>query len=370
MAIGWVVSSVWFPELSLLYSDRFEKLNEYNYNQWHKNMPARLHKRACWRHVKDEVKEPTGSDAASLTKVDEWKKQMDIAAGELWSCIDESQQIHVDGKEDDPVAMWKALEAAHVQKKAITRFSAYTNLLHVTKQPDESLQSLIERTSSAMSAAKLARPDDYTIDKLDGDLQIMALLEALPEEYAILKTNLLLRDSLTLLDVKIAFTTEGAQRQHNASEALQVKASPAVAHVAAGTPPGKPEEQLCVLHPASKEVKHLLKDCSLYKNILKSGKGLPGKQQHKPSAANTTKEEDFPATAQFAGDASPSTLSQLSNSDCSLCPDSGATSHMIPHRAWFLDYKAFRIPIKLADGPFIYSAGIGLELDLSNSSQN
>ena len=39
--------------------------------------------------------------------------------------------------------------------------------------------------------------------------------------------------------------------------------------------------------------------------------------------------------------------------------DSGATSHMTPHRHWFHQYKPFRTPICLADKKVVYSAGIG-----------
>ena len=39
--------------------------------------------------------------------------------------------------------------------------------------------------------------------------------------------------------------------------------------------------------------------------------------------------------------------------------DSGATSHMTPHRHWLRNYKQCHIPIKLADDTIIYSAGIG-----------
>ena len=39
--------------------------------------------------------------------------------------------------------------------------------------------------------------------------------------------------------------------------------------------------------------------------------------------------------------------------------DTGATSHMTPHRHWFKTYFPYVIPIKLADGSFIYSAGKG-----------
>lgn len=39
--------------------------------------------------------------------------------------------------------------------------------------------------------------------------------------------------------------------------------------------------------------------------------------------------------------------------------DSGASSHMSYHREWFLNYKSYSVPIKLADHTIIYSAGIG-----------
>ena len=39
--------------------------------------------------------------------------------------------------------------------------------------------------------------------------------------------------------------------------------------------------------------------------------------------------------------------------------DTGATSHMTPHNHWFHDYAPYVVPINLADGKVIYSAGIG-----------
>jgi len=41
------------------------------------------------------------------------------------------------------------------------------------------------------------------------------------------------------------------------------------------------------------------------------------------------------------------------------CADSGASSHMSPHRGWFVEYKVHVIPVELADGNILYSAGIG-----------
>lgn len=39
--------------------------------------------------------------------------------------------------------------------------------------------------------------------------------------------------------------------------------------------------------------------------------------------------------------------------------DTGATSHMTPHRHWFTSYTPLRKPIRLADNKIIYSAGVG-----------
>ena len=60
---------------------------------------------------------------------------------------------------------------------------------------------------------------------------------------------------------------------------------------------------------------------------------------------------------EFAGNSiitpSPGTNSELWNCD------TGATSHMTPHRHWFKTYTPYVTPISLANGQIVYSAGIG-----------
>lgn len=41
------------------------------------------------------------------------------------------------------------------------------------------------------------------------------------------------------------------------------------------------------------------------------------------------------------------------------CADTGATSHMTPHRECFHSYEPYSVPIHVADGTTIKSAGIG-----------
>ena len=61
----------------------------------------------------------------------------------------------------------------------------------------------------------------------------------------------------------------------------------------------------------------------------------------------------------------PPTASVLSSGTCLLvfntdwAADTGASSHMTPHRHWFKKYTPYKIPIRLADGKLIMSSGIG-----------
>ena len=55
---------------------------------------------------------------------------------------------------------------------------------------------------------------------------------------------------------------------------------------------------------------------------------------------------------------SPSSPLQL-NADFHWLADTGATSHMTPHRHWFKSYTHFRTPVCLANNTVIYSAGVG-----------
>ncbi|KAF7761159.1 hypothetical protein Agabi119p4_10568 [Agaricus bisporus var. burnettii] len=78
---------------------------------------------------------------------------------------------------------------------------------------------------------------------------------------------------------------------------------------------------------------------------------------------------DIPLRASALGAYSSPSSSPLSSSSPSLplqldadffwLADTGATSHMTPHRHWFKSYSPNCIPIRLADNSTIYSAGVG-----------
>ena len=148
-------------------------------------------------------------------------------------------------------------------------------------------------------------------------------------------------------------------RQHSGSVVL--------AHVAAG----KPICDFCGRRG------HLESECREYKESSASAKTeaaswkkSSGKAKAKANEAQTspsttsapatpsTNSGAHIATDEFAGHASlPTTLPTSHGSDWNA--DTGATSHMTPHRHWFKTYTPFRSPIHLADGSIVYSAGVG-----------
>ena len=72
------------------------------------------------------------------------------------------------------------------------------------------------RIEKAMATIQNLRPSGFTIEMLDEELQCMALIRALPEEYRHLSSSLLLMDKLDKIVILQAFQSEGQNCQrHN-----------------------------------------------------------------------------------------------------------------------------------------------------------
>lgn len=67
---------------------------------------------------------------------------------------------------------------------------------------------------------------------------------------------------------------------------------------------------------------------------------------------------EMAGTADVLCDTTPTAL-LIADAGMDWNADTGATSHMTPHRHWFLTYKPYKTPINLADGSTVYSAGLG-----------
>jgi hypothetical protein len=65
--------------------------------------------------------------------------------------VEENQKIHFVMILDDPVKMWAALAAVHLQKRSGACFNAYDNLFLIRKQEDETLQLFMNRVDTAIN---------------------------------------------------------------------------------------------------------------------------------------------------------------------------------------------------------------------------
>jgi hypothetical protein len=140
--------------------------------------------------------------------LEKWEQKAEKAAGEIYLLVENDQRVHFRGHEEDPIKMWELLVAAHLFKKPGARFNTYDDLFNIRKQNDETLVDLGVRIEKAMQTIQNLRPADFTIDKLDAELQCMALIRSLPEEYQHLSTSLLLKDELDKSTILQAFRSE------------------------------------------------------------------------------------------------------------------------------------------------------------------
>ncbi|KIJ61043.1 hypothetical protein HYDPIDRAFT_97381, partial [Hydnomerulius pinastri MD-312] len=84
------------------------------------------------------------------------------------------------------------------------------------------------------------------------------------------------------------------------------------------------------------------------------------------STPNSATAQSANSSMEFAGNASlrsltpsdPLCSSQI-DADIDWNADTGATSHMTPHRHWIRNHAPKHVPICLADHTVVYSAGIG-----------
>ena len=324
----------------------FAKLGEHNYSTWVGNMRAHLMSHKVWSLVKGESILP-GLEAVDR---DKWMEKKYQAAGIIFLGLEEAQKVHVKGFEDDPVVMWSLLETAHLKKRPSTRFNAYNELFLIRKQEDESLSGLVNRVQAAAQHVKDVRTKDFSLTTLDDDLAAMTLIRALPAEYQSFVSSLVLLPSFDYAAVKESFYLEEQNRIARdldnptlASAAIHSPASTSVSCSFCGLPG------------------HLQEKCFRYQTALLNAKQeVHNRKKNKKSKPQRAQEaQEIANAAEFAGNASSHSSSTDPPTMSDWNADTGATSHMTPHRHWFHTYKPHIVPIRLADGSIVSSAGIG-----------
>ncbi len=306
-----------------------------------------------------------------------WDLKAGKAAGELFLAIEPDQRTYIAGLEDDPVALWAKLQSVHLQKHPGSRFLSYDNFFSIKKKEDESLASLMTRIEEAMIQVKNLRPSSFTLDDLDNELVSMAMIRALPSEFDSFASSLQLLDKLEKSKLQEAFIGEDLCRQHSF-----ITTSPQLISLASHTSPNSSTTicSFCSLpgHLQSSCYRFKAAQAEATKEALEKrqkrkekGRGGPRTSQaaqaaHTPLPASTTSTPNSSEVVEFAGNAStrlPDPSDPLSplelDAHVDWTADTGATSHMTPHRHWLRNYTPCRIPIRLADHSIVFSAGVG-----------
>ena len=287
--------------------------------------------------------------------MNKWEAKAEKAAGEIYLLVENEQRVHFRTHEEDPIKMWKLLEDAHLSKKPGARFNAYDDLFNIRKQDDESLVVLGVRIEKAMQAIRNLRPETFTIEQLDEELQCMALIRALPEEYRHLSASLLLMDKLDKSVIIQAFRSEEQNRHRQVENLNQAKAGGTGGRWQNnnGTKFKKNfkdfKDVLCFICQQHGHYSHM---CPLVKDIKVA----------RSEGAKKAEGERAAAVTEFAGKASAVAEHEVNSTSSNVFhwnADTGATSHMTPHRNWIRNYTPYRVPIRLADHRIIYSEGMG-----------
>jgi hypothetical protein len=244
----------------------------------------------------------------------------------------------VKGLEGNAPGMWAASIAVHFQQAPGTQFSAYNELFGVVKGPNELLTHLVSCVSDAMGhIQELSPATNFDIVKLDEELQLMAMLRALPcVEYGDFTSSLMRTEKLTLTHAKAAFHIE--ETECNAIHGPLIAPAGDAAlftSLLSNSSKASTSKDLCIVcgqgnHPLEKCF-DLIKAKELRAEHQKSY----NKDQRACRAAGT------PATAPAVVEAALTASLRSSTpsgplADAHWIADTGATSHMTPHRSWFI----------------------------------
>ena len=307
-----------------------------------------------WMHVKSLIPKPTAPDS-----INDWLSNAYAASGLILLNIDDSQHTHVADMEEDPAKIWTTLESIHIQKRPNSRFTALSNLLSIRKQSEESLPSVTTRVEQSLKNIKALCPKDYTLDQLYDDLSCMAMIRSLPSDYSAFVSSITLMDTIDMAKLKTAFITEESNR-----EDMEEKAELAAAANSATTFSGS-NSLICSWceRAGHSEDSCFSKKSSLEHDRAKAKANSSRKRSYKPNNSANTANKSENSSANISEVAVNASVFLSDATSCltpstEWCVDSGASSHMTPHRDWFVHYTPHVVPIKVADGNIIYSAGI------------
>jgi hypothetical protein len=261
----------------------------------------------------------------------DWMNKSQKAVGILKSSMSPEVIVYVRDNEDDPVKIWDTLKKTFIKPISAPRFQAYQDLFSIKKDPSETLDGVINRVDEQTRIIKSLTPETFTLDSLYDDLASMTIINSLPHDFSTVVNTLAVMDKFSKTEVIQSLRNLESTTRHSSSSVL-VANTPPSSHQKKAKP--RPTCDFC------NKLGHTEDKCFLKER-------LQGKLQVQGNSAS-------------ASSASGLLSSPLDTPAYTLWnADTGASSHMTPHRHWLRNFKPCCVQIKLADGSSIYSEGVG-----------
>lgn len=264
---------------------------------------------------------------------------------------------------------------------------------HEFKEEDD-LVSFKSRHLRLAADWKASLPNDYTMDRLMSDLTIIGLIRNLPAKYEVLRQNVLLKEKADINEISTLFDSLASQFEYDepkVESAFKIsngRTDRRSAYPTSSAPSSSSATKACPIHPNVNN--HNLIDCFLWKAFQEWNKEThlaqefatrAGRSISKPSRGNSSSSrfnshsagnnnrsgananmigevpEDHVANLAASTSAFPSTV--LPTAHTTLCADTGCSSTMTPHKAWFVTYTPVSQKVYVADGKAIDVVGKG-----------
>lgn len=359
----------------------------------------------AWDIMKGTETEPTGATAEALRSIRDFKGRKNKGASYIRGTLDHLQKTVVAHLAiNDLPGIWDALLAKHETKDTNSRLLAVQQLLNLRKG-DAGHESENYSTFGArcMSAANLLRnllPPGASVTPasmvaaIGTGITTAAVLtpEVLTQGFS--ATNLVDELGIGMIIIGLGNSNDEHQLKHTLthmgvdtvdrvleelkkadnlvrSDELANPGSSGEALLAKAKGKSTRTKKHCTEHPDS--TTHDTKDCITLKRRKEKAdsakKSAVAKKAKKDEKANAAESDTSDAEAQAADQAMIASAAHLaspplrraknSSANTTWNPDSGATSHMTPHRAWIRDMETCRIPIRLANNDVVWALGKG-----------
>lgn len=171
------------------------KLRPGSYEEWKDKTMSELQAVGAWRLTNGKKLRPVvkSGQASPLEKdVEDWEELNEKACGIINRSLDISQAPHLEGKREDTLALWKALEKAHADQKPNTCFFALQKLLNNRKAEEDSLSTYITCLDAHGNRLKALIPSTLTAAQLIDEIIIHASVIGLDDsKYGSFTTTIL-----------------------------------------------------------------------------------------------------------------------------------------------------------------------------------